>query len=530
MGLKRHISFIGLYFTLISASIGSGWLFAPYIAAKLAGPLAVIAWPIAALLLVPIILCFVEMASNFPVTGGLVRFLQCTHGSFLSFICSWMTWLSSVLTPAIEVEATLEYSSYYFPELISNKHNSVGLSSFGLLIAAILMFIFVILNNFGIKLLARINNVISIWKLVVPSIAIIALLILSCNIQNFHMPQETFTQNLQNIFTAIATGGIAFSIIGFRTCIEMAGEISNPTKNLARAILLGFLTCTIFYTILQFAFIGALSPEALANGWQHLQFVGKASPLISLLATVGVVWLVSILYLDAIVSPYGTGLLYSASTARVLYAMSRNGFLPKILQHVNHFGVPILAVLVNFIVGMLMFLPFSGWRAMASFFVSLGIMGYGLGAVAAYAMRRQCQPYQRTLPLANIVNISAFYITSLYLYWTGWTNVLSLFIANCIGVIVFIIYVLRQKQLTAAAKPALMAALKNSYWYLPFLVGLLIIAYFGQYGGNKTIPFGWDYMLLLLLTIPCFFLAFHFRLPPKLAERPYQELLKEATQ
>ena len=65
---------------------------------------------------------------------------------------------------------------------------------------------------------------------------------------------------------------------------------------------------------------------------------------------------------DAIFSPFGTGFIYAASTARINYAMAKIDFFPEYFKKLTRHGVPMRAVVFNYFVGLLMFLPFPGWR------------------------------------------------------------------------------------------------------------------------------------------------------------------------
>jgi len=110
---------------------------------------------------------------------------------------------------------------------------------------------------------------------------------------------------------------------------------------------------------LQVAFIGALQPEMLSNGWANLSFTGDVGPFAGLAAGLGLVWLVKLLYVDAVVSPSGAGLIYVTSTARILYAMSEIGYVPRWLAYLNKQHFPVAAIMVNFVLGMFLFLKTS---------------------------------------------------------------------------------------------------------------------------------------------------------------------------
>ena len=91
---RRQISGLALMFMSISAIMGSGWLFSAYYTAKLAGPSASLAWIIGGVFITIIAFSFAEVCGMVPITGSSTRIPQFTHGSVVSFMFSWMVWLS----------------------------------------------------------------------------------------------------------------------------------------------------------------------------------------------------------------------------------------------------------------------------------------------------------------------------------------------------------------------------------------------------------------------------------------------------
>ena len=106
--LKKEISSFGLLMTSLSAMIGSGWLLSSMVAAKLAGPAAILSWVIGGVMIAFIATCFSELSTAFPVAGGIARYGQFSHGTCASFIISWLAWLSCVAVAPTEAQAILQ--------------------------------------------------------------------------------------------------------------------------------------------------------------------------------------------------------------------------------------------------------------------------------------------------------------------------------------------------------------------------------------------------------------------------------------
>ncbi|MGI8678096.1 MAG: APC family permease [Jatrophihabitans sp.] len=218
--MRRDIGVVGLLFASVGSIIGSGWLFGALTAAQIAGPAAIISWFVAAIMIIFIGLVFAELGTMFPLSGGVVRFPHLAFGSFASYTTGWILWVAVATTAPIEVEGALQYATKYAP--FTSKHMPSGatkpihtLTGLGYGVAVLAMAFFVIVNYFGIRWFARINNVAVWWKLAVISIVIVAFLVTAFHSKNFS-DHGFATDGMHGIFTAIATGGIVFSFLGFR--------------------------------------------------------------------------------------------------------------------------------------------------------------------------------------------------------------------------------------------------------------------------------------------------------------------------
>ena len=74
------------------------------------------------------------------------------------------------------------------------------------------------------------------------------------------------------------------------------------------------------------------------------------------------------LFLDSIVSPFGTAMVQSMSTSRLTYAMSENGFFAKIFLKTNKNAMPKNDMIFNLLIGFLFLLPFPSWQKSGGFF------------------------------------------------------------------------------------------------------------------------------------------------------------------
>lgn len=533
MSLNRRFTPASLLMLSINGMVGSAWLFAPLYAAKIAGPDALLAWLVGGIATAIIALTFAEVSVLFPFAGGSAQIPQRSHGAFTSFIVSWIAWLSALTMAPIEVQAILQYASTYFTSLIYFHHEVPVLTGIGMFWAMILMLSFCIINIVSYKGLIRFNFVIFTFKVLVIILTVFALIHISFNPGNFAgMLTTPFSfSGWQAILTAVATGGIAFAFTGFKHGVELAGETQNQKVAIPLAIVGSVIGCLILYIGLQVAFIGAIHPEMLKNGWAHVSFTGDVGPFAGLAAGLGLAWLVKLLYIDATVSPAGAGLVYVTSTARILYAMSQIGYLPIWLQKLNKQHLPVAAIMVNFVLGMFLFLPLPGWQAMVSFLVSGMVISYAMGPISLLCMRLEMPNKKREfrLPAAQIICPLAFYFCNLLSYWCGWETIYKLAIAMMIGLF-FFVFALWRGRVTAGNH-----GLKSGLWMVPYLTGLVLISYLGAFGGKNIIPFGWDFLVIGIFSLAILYLAVNNRAPftdqtiEPTAETEFDFLEKSAT-
>lgn len=504
MQLQKKIGAIGLLAAAVGGLVGSGWLFGPMYAAQIAGPAAILSWLIGGLLMLFIGLTFAELASTFPVAGGMVRFGHMSHGPIVSFAIGWMVWLSSVVVAPIETLALLQYSSNYLPMLMHDVDGVAVLSHWGIAAAALLMVLMVWLNSMGAKFFSKATTSIAFIKLIVPIITMVMLFSLDFHVTNFQSQGGFMPFGWKGVLTALPLGGVIFSFIGYSPAIQLAEEAKNPQFAIPLAIIGAILTCIILYMFLQTSFVGAMQPEFLMHGWQHLSFNGDNGPFAGILMSFGIIWLVMVIYADAVISPFGTAYIYTASTSRVGYALGEIGLLPKSMQKLNKKGVPTRTMFMNYVVGLVLFLPFPGWQSMVSFLVSCFVIAYSIGPLALYCLRQQKADQYRPfrLPAYRIMTLVAFYICNLLIFWTGWETISKLLIAIVIGFAVFIYrYITGEKKLWRGHW-------FNAYWLFAYLVAMGVISYLGSFGNGKDIVhFGQDFGFIAAITIVIFLWA-----------------------
>jgi amino acid transporter len=238
MVFERSIGRYAILLAAIGGMVGSGWLLTPFSAVKIAGPAAIIAWPLAGIFMLFIAYTFIVLTRTLPIAGGTVRFLQLSHGHFVGFTFSWIAWLAWISVTPIEVLAVLQYTTNWLPSLMHKVNGSDELTLPGFELAVVLMVVMYLINIGGIKILSRANNLVVFFKLAIPIATLLLLFCLRFHGENFYV-QGFMPMGIKGILAALPTAGVIYAMIGFNPAVQLAAEVKNPEKSIGFAIIGG---------------------------------------------------------------------------------------------------------------------------------------------------------------------------------------------------------------------------------------------------------------------------------------------------
>ncbi|MGW9426942.1 APC family permease [Streptomyces decoyicus] len=518
--LQRAVGFWGLMFISLGSIIGSGWLLGALTTAVIAGPASLVSWVLASTMLAVLALAHAELGATYPIAGGTARFPFFAFGPLVGFTAGWMSWLRSVLISPIEVEATLSYMDRigWFHDWVRVLHPNGTLTTAGLVIGTFLMLVFTLINILGVRLMSGINSVTAVVKTAVPLLTVVVLMSLAFHGSNFTAGGGFAPHGAHGVFAALPAG-VVFALLGFEQAIQLAGEARDPQRDISRAVIVAMAVGTALYLLLQVAFIAALNPDAVAGGWANPVGAGNFGPYATLATAVGAGWLATILYVDAVISPAGTGLVYMAGAARLSYAMGRERVLPRVLTQVGRSRVPVVSTLLAFVVGELAFLPFPSWQALVGLVTSAAAVMYAFAPVALHALRvrdgDRNRPYR--LPAGRVMAPAGFVFANLIFYWSGYEADWKLGIAALLG---FVVLALTRRGIPAAERSGLRA--KSALWVWPWLGGMVLIGHLGRYGGTEVLPEWWDLVVVIVFSLAVHYTAVRLAMPPEAVDAAVQ--------
>ena len=480
---KRSIGLMSAVFLGISSIIGSGWLFAPYKAAQVAGPASIYSWIIGAAVISLLAMCFAEVSGIYPRRGLSAIIPTLSHNRFFGFPFAVANWLGIVAVIALEATATIQYLINLFPNLESLFFNHSQLTLPGSGLALILIFLFCLANFWGASVLAKTNNIFTILKVIVPLVTALMIISVAFHSKNFTLVHHRFTPyGPHSIIAAILTTGIIIAFNGFQTIISFASEVKKPHKTIPLSIIISITFCLGVYLLLQVAFIGAIPADSLSGGWHNLTY---SAPMVELSAMLGLGMLTTIIYFGATIAPTGTAIAFTGTSTRMFTAMSRNQQMPKYFDNVHPiYGVSRRSLIINTLLATLFLVVFRSWSQLAEVLSLFHVISYLPIPIALCVLRNNINKdqYPFRLPFGRTIALLVFILfTGLFTLGNIDTIINIMIIFVCIqGLFI---------ALNVKSFSDLWSAISQCYLLFFYFIGILIFTWFSP-ENNPSTPTG----------------------------------------
>ncbi len=347
---------LGLYSTMMismGAMIGSGIFVLPALGFKKAGPAVVLAYVLAALVVLPAALGKAEMATAMPESGGTYLYIDRALGPMMGTVAGIGAWFSLVFKSSFALVGLGAYLLLFAP--ISQEAITFVALGLGALV--------VILNISGTKLSGKVQAVIV-------SLVVLGLVAYTVN-SGFVIDAGRFTPfNTKGAGGVVTAAAFVFvSYAGVTKIASIAEEVKNPGKNLPRAILGSLAVMTAIFIAVVAAVVGLSDPKTLKAGGpgDTASLTPMADGAELLFGGFGVL-IISVIAVVALTSMANAGVL---SSSRFPLAMSRDSLLPSDLRTVDsRFKTPRNSILLTGSVLLLLiaFVPVVDLAKLASAF------------------------------------------------------------------------------------------------------------------------------------------------------------------
>ncbi|AIG25398.1 amino acid permease [Brevibacillus laterosporus] len=330
--LNKTLTSFDLSLLGIGAVLGTGvMVLTGIVAARDAGPAVILSFMIAALVCGFAAFCYSEFASTIPVSGSAYTYTYATLGEFVAHLMGWTLLSVYFLTTSA---VAVGWSAYFnnlltgfgwgLPEQLVSTPMSGGIIN---LPAVIIVLLITFVLSRGTKESKKFNNFMVLVKLLV--------ILLFIAVGVFYVKPENWNPFLPYGVEGVFAGAAAvfFAFLGFDAVSTSAEECKNPQKALPVGIISSLVVCTILYVIVCLIMTGITSyknldvPEAMAY---VLEIVGQDT-VAGIVAVGAVIGIMAVIF------------AYVFAGTRVIFAMSRDGLLPKRFSSVNKTDTPVFS-------------------------------------------------------------------------------------------------------------------------------------------------------------------------------------------
>lgn len=364
--LRKNLGALDLTVFGVAAAIGAGiFVLAAQQAGDTAGPAVSLSFVLAAVVCGFAVLCYAELASTVPVAGSAYTYSYTTFGELIAWIIGWDLVLEFSVGGAVLAKAWSTYLREATGGALVPTIDIAGIAvDWGaLLVVAVLTVVLAL----GIKLSSRVNQVITAIKIAVV-LLVIAVGIGYVKASNYspYIPpakpggggsgseQSLFSLlsgaegSTYGVFGVLAAASVVFfAFIGFDILATTAEEARNPQRDMPRAIIGSLAIVTVLYVAVALVITGMQPYTALATSPG-----GHTATLATAFTNVGLPWIAGIIALGALAGLMTVAMILMLGQIRVLFAMSRDGLLPRALARTGARGIPVRATVgVGAVVG-----------------------------------------------------------------------------------------------------------------------------------------------------------------------------------
>ncbi|MFJ6073244.1 amino acid permease [Streptomyces sp. NPDC093065] len=399
--LRRSLGLWQLTMISIGATLGTGIFVVLGEAVPKAGPAVTLSFVIAGLTALFSALSYAELAGTIPVAGSSYSYAYATMGELIAWVCGWCLVLEYGVSVAAVAVGWGEYLNELLdgtigvtlPAVLSAPPGDGGIFNLPALTVVLLAMTFLL---GGARESARANTIMVVVK--------IAALVLFCaiGVQGFRSGNYEHFMPLGMAGVSAAGATLFFSYIGFDAASTAGEEAKNAQRDLPRAIMLSLIIVTVLYVLVAAVAVGA-------KPWRT--FTDSEASLAQIMTDVtGQSFWGTLLAFCAVVAIASVVLTVLYGQTRVLFAMSRDGLVPKVFSKVHpKTGAPRAnTLIVSLFCGVLAAAIPLGQLADAT---SIGtLFAFALVNVAVVMLRRTRPDMRRTfrVPLSPVLPALGF--------------------------------------------------------------------------------------------------------------------------
>lgn len=308
------------------------------------GPATFIAFAAMTILILPTAFVYSELSTMLPSAGSSLVYNTVGQNKHVGFWSTWLVMCAWIAVPACGVKGLLDWIQFQFNLNISNGTL--------MLIGILMLVVWFLLSLYKNVIAGKVQTIMLFMGMA--GVALCTIMFFCSKTWSFANFTNFFASSNSKLWGGSFTPllgwliGCAFMItpyFGFETVPAMVEEGDFPIKDQKKAILGCIVTNGIINTLFYFALAGVMPWATLTNGGDCHPFVVFEALKASFGS--GISWFILVMGFLGVVMPIATSVLsFWYSVARMIYAMGRQNFLPKVFSKTNRFQQPILPNIV----------------------------------------------------------------------------------------------------------------------------------------------------------------------------------------
>lgn len=343
--LSKELGLIGVFSIAAGAMISSGLFVLPGIAFSVAGPSIIVAYMLASLLCVPVLVAKIELVTAMPRSGAAYFHTGRSLGLLAGTVAGFCNWAALSLKTTFAMVGLGALAALIYPE---GGQYVIKAGAMGSCV------LFLIVNLVGTREAGRLQNILVF--------ILLGILCTYCALGVPEIQADRYMNFLPHgwVGMLLTVGMIFVAYGGLTAAVDVAEEVRNPARNLTLGMLAAFLGVSLLYVFAVFVTVGLVPPGELAGSLAPI--ADGAYKAVGSWGRIGI----SIAAFAAFATTANGGLL---SASRSPMAMSRDGLLPEHLARTHkRFGTPYIALFVTsaFIIIVILFLSIENLVKFAS--------------------------------------------------------------------------------------------------------------------------------------------------------------------
>lgn len=368
-GLARKLGLFDATMLVMGGIVGSGIFINPYVVAQQVHTPALIlgAWIFGGMIGIGGAFIWAELAATLPEVGGQYAYLREAYHPAVAFLYGWVLLLVIQAGGMAAVSITF---ARYFLEL-------TGMHTQDWVVATVALGTLTLINCLGVKTGGRTQSALMVMKIV----AISALVVVGLVLTGKHVTTTTAAQREWSVTSfGAAMVPVLFAYGGWQTANFLAAEVKEPKKNLPRGLLLGVAGVVVLYLGVNWVYLRALGPQALAATSTPATAVMRLA-----LGQRGATFIAAAIAISTL------GFLSQSilTAPRVYFAMADDGlFFRQVAWLDPRTHVPVVAIILQSVWTMVIALS-GRYEQILNYVISMDFLFFGLTATTIFVFRRR---------------------------------------------------------------------------------------------------------------------------------------------